>query len=62
MIHAAGLARMALQFVRADARICFAVAILVNSSLTFDNASAVSFPVGMAPFSAMASCCAAATT
>jgi hypothetical protein len=40
----------------------FAIAILVNSLLTFCNASAVSFPVGMFPWSTIVSCCAAATT
>jgi hypothetical protein len=40
----------------------FAIAILVNSLLTFCDASAVLFHVGMFPWSAIVSCCAAATT
>ncbi len=49
---------MALAF----AALFFAIAILVNSLLTFHNASVVLFPVGMFPWSAIVSCCAAATT
>jgi hypothetical protein len=55
-------ARTLLHMVLAFASSFFAIAILVNSSLTFRNASAVSFPVGMFPWSAIVSCCAAATT
>ncbi len=40
----------------------FAIAILKNSLLTFCNASVVLFPVGMFPFSAIVSCCAAVIT
>jgi hypothetical protein len=36
--------------------------IFVNRTLTFLSASAVSLPAGMFPFSAIVSCCAAATT
>jgi hypothetical protein len=39
----------------------FAIAILVNSLLTFCNASAVSFPVGIYHWSAIVSCCAVVT-
>ena len=46
----------------AAAAACFAVAIFVNNSLTFVNASAVSLPAGMLPLRAVASCWAAATT
>jgi hypothetical protein len=52
------LSRMVLAF----ASSFFAIAILVNSLLTFCNASGVSFPVGMFPSSVIVSCCAAATT
>ena len=41
---------------------CFTLAILINSSLTFFNASAVSLPAGMLLLRAVASCWAAATT
>ena len=40
----------------------FSIAILVNILLTFCNASAVSFPVGMFPWSGIVTCCAAATS
>jgi hypothetical protein len=40
----------------------FAFAILINSLLTFCNASSVSLPAGMFHWSAIACCCAAATT
>ena len=62
MILAAGLARRMLQFPHAVACSCFAAAIFENNLLTFVNASAVSFPAGMLPFSAVASCCAATMT
>ncbi len=51
-----------LQLALAFAASFFAIAILGNSLLTFCNASAVIFPVGMFPWSAIVSCCAAATT
>jgi hypothetical protein len=46
----------------AFATAAFASAIFVNKALTFLSASAVSLPAGMFPFSAVVSCCAAATT
>jgi hypothetical protein len=60
--HAAWFAQTLLRMVLAFASSFFAIAILVNSLLTFHNASAVLFPVGMFPWSAIVSCCAAATT
>jgi len=46
----------------AFATAAFASAIFVNRTLTFLSASAVLLPAGMFPFSAVVSCCAAATT
>ncbi len=54
-------AQTLLRMVLAFATSFFAIAILVNSTLTFHNASAVSFPVGKFPWSTIVSCCAAAT-
>jgi hypothetical protein len=48
--------------VLAFAAACLFSAIFVNNSLILVSASAVSFPVGMLPFSATVSCWAAATT
>ena len=60
--RAAWFARTLLRIVLAFASSFFAIAILVNSLRTFCNASVVSFPVGMFPWSTIVSCCAAATT
>ena len=59
---AAGVARTLLRCAFAFATSLFAIAILVKRLLTFFNASVVSFPAGILPWSAVASCCAAATT
>ncbi len=40
----------------------FSIAILVDNLLTFCNASAISLPAGMFPWSAILSCCAAVLT
>ncbi len=58
---AAWVARTLLQLALAFAALFFAITILVNGLLTFCNASAVSFPAGMLPWSTIVSCCAAAT-
>ncbi len=55
--HAAWvLAQTLLRLAVAFAASFFAIAILVNSLLTFCNASAVLLPVGMFPWSAIVSC------
>jgi hypothetical protein len=59
---AAWVTQTLLQLALAFAASFFAIAILVKSLLTFYNASAVLFPVGMFPWSAVVSCCIAATT
>ena len=56
------VARTLLRCAFAFATLLFAIAILVKRLLTFFNASAVSFPAGILPWSAVASCWAAATT
>jgi hypothetical protein len=56
------IAQPLLRLVLAFAALFFAIAILLNSLLTFCNASAVLFPVGMFPWSVIVSCCTAATT
>ncbi len=60
--HAAWFAQTLLRMVLAFTSSFFAIAILVNSLLTFRNASAVLFPVGMFSWSVIVSCCAARTT
>jgi hypothetical protein len=59
---AAWVAQTLLRMVLAFASLFFAIVILVNSPLTFCNASVVSFPVGIFPWTAIVSCCVAATT
>ncbi len=59
--RAAWVAQTWMQLALALAASFLAIAILVNSLLTFCNASAVSLPVGMFPWSAIVSCCATAT-
>ncbi len=59
---AAWFAQTLLHMVLAFASSFFAIAILVNKLITFCNASVVLFPVGVFPWSAIVSCCAAATT
>jgi hypothetical protein len=61
-MRAVGVALILFRCSFAAAADCFAAAILVNNSLTFVNASAVSLPAGMLPLRAVASCWAAATT
>jgi hypothetical protein len=60
--RAAWVAQTLLCMVLAFANSFFAIASLVNSLLTFCNVSAVLFPVGLFPWSAIVSYCAAATT
>ncbi len=60
--HAAWVVRTLLWLALAFAALLFAIAILVNSLLIFCNASAFLFSVGMFPWSAIVSCCAAETT
>ena len=60
--RAVGVACTLLRCAFAFATLLFAAAILVKRSLTFFNASAVSLPTGILPWSAIASCWAAATT
>ncbi len=60
--HAAGVARTLLHCAFAFATSLFAIAMLVKRSLTFCNASAILLPAGILPWSAVASCWAAATT
>jgi hypothetical protein len=59
---AAWVAQTLLQLASAFAACFFAITMLVNSSLTFCNASAVLLPVGMIPWIAIISCYAAAIT
>jgi hypothetical protein len=54
--HAAWVAQTLLQLALAFAALFFAIAILVNSLLTFCNTSAVLLPVGMFHWSAIVSC------
>ncbi len=60
--HAVGVACTLLHCAFTFATSLFAATILVKRSLTFFNASAVSLPAGILPWSAVASCWAAATT
>ncbi len=60
--HAVGVACTLLRCAFAFATLLFAAAILVKRLLTFFNASAVSLPARILPWSAIASCWAAATT
>jgi hypothetical protein len=60
--HAALVVQTLLQLALAFAASFFAIASLVNSLLTFCNASATLLPAGMSPWIAIVSCCAAATT
>ncbi len=62
VMRAVGFALILFRCFFATAADCFAAAILVNNSLTFVNASAVSLPAGMLPLRAVVSCWAAATT
>ncbi len=59
---AAWVVQTLLQLALAFAASCVAIAILVISLLTFWNASAISLPVGMFPWSTIVSCFATATT
>ncbi len=58
--RAVGVACTLLPCAFAFATLLFVAAILVKRSLTFSNASAVSLPAGILPWSAVASCWAAA--
>jgi hypothetical protein len=60
--HVAWVAQTLLQLALAFTALFFAIAILVNSLMTFHNSSAVLLPVGMFPWTVIVTCCAAATT